>query len=157
MGDQLIFIPMPDKDARKSILKANLRKSPVSSLVDIDYLANYCDKFSGADLTEICQRAAKFAIRECIEKDMERDRLKQEMGEDDDDDDEDYEDPVPEIKPEHFESAMQDARRSVSDSDLLKYSSFAQRMHQQRGVMGTNVSNFKFPRSNIETNIEEDD
>lgn len=28
--------------------------------------------FSGADITEICQRACKSAIRENIEKDMER-------------------------------------------------------------------------------------
>merc|ERR1719267_421125 len=48
--DQLIFIPMPDKESRKAILQANLRKSPVSKDVDIEFLANWCDKFSGADL-----------------------------------------------------------------------------------------------------------
>merc|ERR1712113_975548 len=66
--DQLIYIPMPDQEARLSILKANLRKTPVAPDVPLDYLAEKTDKFSGADLTEICQRASKLAIRECIER-----------------------------------------------------------------------------------------
>ena len=65
--DQLIYIPMPDLESRKAILRANLRKSPVSPAVNLDYIAERTDKFSGADLTEICQRAIKYAIRESIE------------------------------------------------------------------------------------------
>merc|ERR1712178_225374 len=79
--DQLIFIPMPDFESRLSILKSVLRKSPVASGVDLEHVARETDKFSGADLTEICQRAAKLAIRESISKDMERERLRQEAGE----------------------------------------------------------------------------
>merc|ERR1739845_28982 len=37
--DQLIYIPMPDLAARESILKAVLRKSPVSTAVDLGHLA----------------------------------------------------------------------------------------------------------------------
>ena len=70
--DQLIYIPIPDLESRKSILRAVLRKSPVSKDVDLDYLARHTDKFTGADLTKICQRAAKFAIHESIQKDIER-------------------------------------------------------------------------------------
>merc|ERR1712199_85251 len=62
--DQLIYIPMPDFESRLSILKATLRKSPVSKDVDLSYLASQTDKFTGADLTEICQSACKMAIRE---------------------------------------------------------------------------------------------
>merc|ERR1719409_396568 len=71
--DQLIYIPMPDLESRLSILKATLRKSPISSEVDLDFLAANTEKYTGADLTEICLRAAKMAIRENIERDMERD------------------------------------------------------------------------------------
>merc|ERR1711907_233514 len=103
--------------------------------VDLSYLASQTEKFTGADLTEICQRAAKIAIRENIARYIERERLREELeGEDEDEDA--YEDPVPEIKAEHFELAMQDARRSVSDSDLMKYSSFATRMSAQKGATG---------------------
>merc|ERR1711871_636809 len=156
--DQLIYIPMPDVESRQAILNATLRTSPVADDVDIRYLAEFCDKFSGADLTEICQRAAKIAIRENIARDIEREKLREELeGEDEDEDA--FEDPVPEIKAEHFELAMQDARRSVSDSDLMKYSSFATRMSAQKGATGTNVSNFKFPRSTMQNamNVEDED
>lgn len=37
--------------------------------------------FSGADLTEICQRAAKLAIRQSIESDMRKDREMKEKAE----------------------------------------------------------------------------
>lgn len=148
--DQLIFIPMPDKPSRVSILKAALRKSPVSPDVDLDYLAEHTDKFTGADLTEICQRAAKFAIRESIEKEMERIRAREAAGEEDMDDEQhndEEEDPVPMITTAHFEAAMADARRSVSDGDLAKYSSFAATMQQQRSQLqaAAGVSGFRFP------------
>merc|ERR1712150_323160 len=79
--DQLIYIPMPDFESRLGILRATLRKSPVSQEVDLSYLASQTDKFTGADLTEICQSACKLAIREEIERDLERQRMKEEAGE----------------------------------------------------------------------------
>jgi transitional endoplasmic reticulum ATPase len=45
-------------------MKANLRKTPLAKDVDINFLANITDGFSGADLTEICQKAAKAAVRD---------------------------------------------------------------------------------------------
>merc|ERR1711916_315723 len=141
--DQLIYIPMPDLESRQSILKATLRKSPVSPDVPLDYLATHLDKFSGADITEICQRAAKYAIRESIEKDYERRKAAEEAGEEFDEAEE-FDD-VPEISKAHFEMAMGEARRSVSDADLLKYGSFAQNLQQQRGQMLGGASSFQFP------------
>ena len=61
--DQLIYIPLPDDPSRRSIFKAALRKSPVDEGVDIDLLVRFTNGFSGADITEICQRACKYAIR----------------------------------------------------------------------------------------------
>lgn len=66
--DQLIYIPLPDEASRHQIFKACLRKSPVSKDVDLWALAKYTQGFSGADITEICQRSCKYAIRENIEK-----------------------------------------------------------------------------------------
>mmetsp|Transcript_24569 Transcript_24569/g.30028 ORF Transcript_24569/g.30028 Transcript_24569/m.30028 type:complete len:794 (-) Transcript_24569:143-2524(-) len=146
--DQLIFIPMPDLESRKSILRAVLRKSPIAKDVDLDFLAEKTEKFTGADLTEICQRAAKLAIRESIQRDVERERMK-----DDGDMEVDDEDLVPEITREHFEEAMHAARRSVSDQDLMKYSSFAQSMQQQRAAIGgVGATNFRFPQHGLQSN-----
>jgi transitional endoplasmic reticulum ATPase len=70
--DQLIYIPLPDYASRLSIFNANLRKSPVEPGVDLDKLAKATEGFSGADITEICQRAAKNAIRESVAAGVER-------------------------------------------------------------------------------------
>lgn len=81
----MIYIPLPDDASRLSILKAQLRKSPVAADVDLALIAKHTNGFSGADLSEICQRAAKLAIREDIEKDIAREKerkAKQEAGED---------------------------------------------------------------------------
>merc|ERR1719184_522928 len=138
--DQLIYIPLPDEESRISILKANLRKSPIADSVDLPYLAKMTRGFSGADLTEICQRACKLAIRESIDADIRREKEKQKAGAttmDVDDDD----DPVPEITKAHFEEAMKFARRSVSDNDIKKYEMFSQTLQQSRGF----GNNFRFP------------
>merc|ERR1739845_234249 len=148
--DQLIYIPMPDFDSRLGILRATLRKSPISKDVDLSYMSAQTDKFTGADLVEICQTACKLAIREEIEQDMERHRMKQELGEEmDDDDDNIDEDEMPEILPRHFENAVRQARRSVTDRDLSLYASFAQTLQQARasvsGTTGGSLASFAFP------------
>mmetsp|Transcript_12863 Transcript_12863/g.17234 ORF Transcript_12863/g.17234 Transcript_12863/m.17234 type:complete len:823 (+) Transcript_12863:109-2577(+) len=155
--DQLIYIPMPDLESRLSILKSTLRKSPLSPDVDLEYLAANTDKYTGADLTEICQRAAKLAIRENIERDAERERLKQENADDAEAMDEDLideVDPVPEITATHFEEAVRASRRSVSDRDLAQYSSFATNLHQQRNAIGS--STFAFPTRNTSGGTQPD-
>jgi transitional endoplasmic reticulum ATPase len=147
--DQLIYIPMPDYESRLSVLKAVLRKTPVHPDVDLGYLAANTEKFTGADLTEICQRAAKLAIRESIQRDMEREQIRKEAEAEGLTADVVDEDPVPEILPRHFEEAMRSARRSVSDRDLAQYSSFAANMQQARAQLnsgGTSISGFQFPQ-----------
>jgi len=150
--DQLIYIPMPDFESRLGILRATLRKSPVSKDIDLQYLASQTDKFTGADLTEICQSACKMAIREEIERDIERTRMKEEAEGDemaDEDDDDELSDSMPEILPRHFETAVRNARRSVSDRDLAQYASFAQTLQQSRaavsGATGGSLASFAFP------------
>ncbi|TQD96803.1 hypothetical protein C1H46_017535 [Malus baccata] len=138
--DQLIYIPLPDEASRLQIFKACLRKSPISKDIDLAALARYTRGFSGADITEICQRACKYAIREDIEKDIERERRKNGNSEAME---EDETDEVPEIKPAHFEESMKHARRSVSDADIKKYQVFAQTLQQSRGF----GSEFRFPET----------
>lgn len=154
--DQLLYIPLPDELGRLSILKAQLRQSPLAPGVNLEYLAKHLNGFSGADISEICQRAAKLAIRESIAKEAERTIASKEkeaaaggggdvkMEGDAEptkvESEEDYVDPVPFITVEHFEEAMKFARRSVSDSDIRRYEMFAQNLQQSRGF-----GSFKFP------------
>ncbi|CAF1355229.1 unnamed protein product [Adineta steineri] len=131
--DQLIYIPLPDEKSRLAILEAALRKSPVAKDVDLNFLARETKGFSGADLTEICQRACKLAIRELIEKEQQRNEQTAM--------DSDESNPISEIHRGHFEEAMRFARRSVSDDDIRDYEMFSQTLRQSRGF----GSQFRFP------------
>ncbi|KAF6213451.1 hypothetical protein GE061_011170 [Apolygus lucorum] len=136
--DQLIYIPLPDEKSREMIFQAKLSKSPIAPDVDIKYLAKVTHGYSGADLTEICQRACKIAIRQSIEAEQHMQRMR------DGGMDVDSEDPVPMITKVHFEDAMRHARRSVTDADIRKYEMFSQTLQTSRGF----GSNFRFPTAN---------
>lgn len=153
--DQLIYIPLPDQAARVQVFKAVLRKSPIAKDVDFEYLASKLKGFSGADITEICQRACKLAIRESIQKEIELEKSgkRAELGED-------Y-DPVSEITREHFAEAMKYARRSVSDADIRKYEMFAQTLSTARGSLVGGSGSFQWPdegqQQQSENNVEDND
>jgi transitional endoplasmic reticulum ATPase len=134
--DQLIYIPLPDYLSRLSIFKANLRKSPVAKDVDLEKLASATEGFSGADITEICQRAAKNAIRESVDFDVAR-MKRIDSGEEED---VEGEDPVPFIRKDHFEEAMSRARRSVSDKDIRQYDEFTAKMKSDAAASGAGGS-----------------
>ena len=139
--DTLVYVPLPDEPGRLSILKAQLRKTPVASDVDLDFIASKTHGFSGADLGFVTQRAVKLAIKQAITIDIDRSKEREAAGEDVKmEEDEDTEDPVPELTKAHFEEAMQAARRSVSDVEIRRYEAFAQSM---KNSSGSNF--FRFP------------
>jgi len=96
-----------------------LRKSPVANNVSLEFLALKCDGFSGADMTELCQRATKAAIRESIAAEDDRKKLMKDAG--DDENMMEMDDPVPVITRAHFEEALANARKSVTEYDLTKF------------------------------------
>jgi transitional endoplasmic reticulum ATPase len=128
--DQLIYIPLPDRESRISIFKANLRKSPVADDITFEQLADVTEGFSGADITEICQRAAKNAIRDAINADIER-QNRVEAGELTQEEADALPDPVPCITRAHFEASMSKARRSVSPEVVAQYDEFSAKIKQQ--------------------------
>jgi transitional endoplasmic reticulum ATPase len=93
-------------------------------------LADATEGFSGADLTEICQRAAKNAIRDSItagierQKRVEAEELTQEEADA-------LPDPVPCITAAHFEASMSKARRSVGPEIIKQYDDFTAKIKQQ--------------------------
>src|SRR5205809_1696801 len=99
--DTLVYVPLPNEKERVSILKAQLRKTPVSPDVDLEYIASKTHGFSGADLGFVTQRAVKLAIKQSIAIDIERAKEREAAGEDDMDEDL-GDDPVPELTRAHF-------------------------------------------------------
>jgi transitional endoplasmic reticulum ATPase len=119
--DSLVYIPLPDLDARIAVFQAVTRKTPVAKNVSFMQLAKMTKGFSGADIAEICQVAAKSAVRESIEAEARYKSAQELQG--DEEVEMDY-DPVPELKRKHFEEALKSARLSVSEEDLHKYTMF---------------------------------
>jgi len=127
--DQLIYIPLPDFDSRLSIFKANLRKSPIGADLDLTALANRTEGFSGADITEVCQRACKLAIRGEIADQEAAEAAALAKGEE-----------PPEVRADgtlnkvHFDDAMGSARKSVSKTELARYLKFKKELEGGKGI-----------------------
>ena len=131
--DQKIYIPLPDLKSRVAIFKACLKKTPIAPDVDINSMAASTDGCSGADITSICQRATKFAIRESL------DRLHAFRKANPDAGPADIPDDVSHVSRLHFEQCKDsDAKypRSVKASDLEKYK------RQQQTIGGGAASSF---------------
>jgi transitional endoplasmic reticulum ATPase len=140
--DSIIYIGLPDYEARISVFQASLRKSPVAEDVDFETLAHKTDGYSGADIAAICKNAAKIAIRRTIagearrwqEQETKR-REAEEAGEeyDSDEDDEEEEDLIPNITMKMLLYCLGKSNRSVSDADVKKYLAFKQTMSRELG------------------------
>ena len=160
--DQLIYIPLPDKPSRVSVIKAVLRKSPIAPNINMDFLGDLTDGFTGADITELCQRATKAAIRESIEADEQRKALMKENPDGDQAMAEAMEDPVPVITRKHFEEALAAARKSVTSYDLDKFEQFRRKYDPAYAakVAGATSIKINWPEDNssqFQQNAADDD
>lgn len=105
-------------------------------------------------MTELCQRATKAAIREAIAAEEERKKLL-----DGDDVNMQMDDPVPVITRAHFEEAMSNARKSVTEYDLQKFEQFRQKFdpaYAQR-VGGKQRAVINWPQDNSSQFQKQDD
>jgi transitional endoplasmic reticulum ATPase len=64
--DRILEVPVPDKEARKEILKIHTNKKPLDSTVNLDRLVELTDGYTGADIAAIVNAAAMSAIKEHI-------------------------------------------------------------------------------------------
>ena len=109
----------PPRSPPTSPLSPLPSQSPLADDVDLEGLANSTEHFSGADLTEICQRACKLAIRHEIDEQQAAEAEAEAAGK-----------PLPEVRSDgmlsakHFAEAMKNARRSVSKAELARYNKF---------------------------------
>ena len=72
--DRLIYIPMPDMQARKRILEIYLSRMAASGAIAL-WLAEMTENFSGADLEMLCREAGMLALKEHITIGMKREEL----------------------------------------------------------------------------------
>ena len=64
--DKLLYIPQPDKEARKQILEIASRGKPMGAEVDLGRIADMTDGFSGADLTSVVNTSVSIVLQEYL-------------------------------------------------------------------------------------------
>jgi len=70
--DKLIYIGVPDKKSRKEIFQIHCKGKPIAEDVDFDKLAEMTERFTGADIANVCQEVARLAAVEALETGTER-------------------------------------------------------------------------------------
>lgn len=63
--DRMIFVPLPDAEARAAIMKLHLQDRPVEG-INLAEVAKRTDGFSGADLAHICDSATQLAMADSL-------------------------------------------------------------------------------------------
>ncbi len=112
-----IYIPPPDKEARKEIFKIHLRGKPLADDVDLDELAEKTDGYTGADIEAICREAGMLAIRETIKPGMTKDEAREAAKK-------------LKICKRHFEEALKKVKPSLTKDDLKKYEKIIEDFHK---------------------------
>ena len=67
--DELIYVPVPEKEGRRKILGIHASKMPLADDVDLDSLADRTQGYSGADLEDLVRRAGFAVLRSGLEAD----------------------------------------------------------------------------------------
>jgi cell division protease FtsH len=62
--DRIITVPYPDRDSRKSILQVHATNKKLDANINLDYIAELTAGFSGAQLKNLLNEAAIYAVRQ---------------------------------------------------------------------------------------------
>ena len=64
---QKIYIPLPCDKARRAMIKSRLGKTKLDGDIDVEYIVNETDGFSGADLVELIDRATDAPLKRSLD------------------------------------------------------------------------------------------
>lgn len=62
--DELIYVPVPDRESRRHILGIQTSEMPLAEDVDLDDVAERTERYTGADLADVVRRAGLVALRQ---------------------------------------------------------------------------------------------
>jgi len=65
--DHVLFVPPPDREARRELLKRHSTKLPGAAALDLEPLLERTELFSGADIKALCERAAEGALERSLD------------------------------------------------------------------------------------------
>ena len=99
--DELLYIPLPDWEARKFIIKKALDGVPMDSDISLEWLTELTEGYSGAEIDEFCDRAKEDPLLKSIENEK-----------------------IYNLTREDFLNAESKVRRGVNDKDLRVFEDF---------------------------------
>ncbi len=99
--DKIIYMPLPDIRTREKIFRSRSKGLPLAKDVDFKKLSSITERYSGADIANVCKEAARNAAREA--------RMAKVV--------------VP-IRSEHFISAIENMKPSTSITQIEDYETF---------------------------------
>jgi SpoVK/Ycf46/Vps4 family AAA+-type ATPase len=65
--DKIIYVPPPDLEERKAVLKVHLKGRPMAPDIDLTEAVMKCERFSGADMANLAREAATRAMKRAID------------------------------------------------------------------------------------------
>ncbi|KAH7826257.1 p97H [Monocercomonoides exilis] len=108
--EKRIYIPLPDAEARRDLMKINLKGLRIDEGLDLDEFADRMAGYSGADITNVCRDASMMGMRKKLKEMNDMDLSK--MNEDE------FDTP---ITKEDFEDALAKVSPSVSQKDIERF------------------------------------
>jgi transitional endoplasmic reticulum ATPase len=103
--DEMVYIPVPDREGRRKILGIHTKEMPVADDVDLDTIADRTQGYTGADLEDLVRRAGLHALRESLD--------------------------VPEVPMRFFETALRESRASVTPEMEKEYEEIAEQLKRE--------------------------
>jgi len=104
--DRIVYVPAPDKEARKEIFHVHTKGMPLAKDVNLKTLVDKTEGYVGADIESLCREAAILALRENMN--------------------------AKEIKMKHFEAALEKVRPSVTPDVEKAYEELQQTFRRAR-------------------------
>ncbi len=108
--DELVYVKIPDAEARQAIFRAHTRRMALEGDVDPGKLAEITERFTGADIAGVCMKAGLFALRDNPDART--------------------------VTPEHFFRAVKEVIPSVTPEMEREYEKLARTVKQQAGRIG---------------------
>ena len=103
--DDLIYVPVPERDGRLHILRIHTRNMPLGGDVDLEAVAARTEGYTGADLEDVVRRAGLQALRDNLE--------------------------VEQVTMNYFEDALKETRASVTPEMDREYRDLIRTLKQE--------------------------
>jgi transitional endoplasmic reticulum ATPase len=113
--DELVYVPVPERDGRLRILRIHTAEMPLGGDVDLDTLADRTRGYTGADLEDLVRRAGLQALRENLQTEQ--------------------------VPMRFFEAALKETRASVTPEMEKEYEELQDQLKREspRGRIGFTV------------------